>query len=428
MASTIFVVNQKGEEVVARHYRSDIPKNAMDSFRAKVIAAKATYTPVMIFEGTTFCYVKFSNMYFVAATRGNPNTALIFEYLNQWLRILKSYLGNTFSDEHLQGNFTLIYELFDESMDYGYPQNCAIDVLRLYINLGSVMQNATQQAAGTSLTSQITGAIDWRREGIRYRKNEVHIDVHETVTILTSATGAVLRAEVHGKVMMKTMLTGMPECKFGLNDKLIMEKEGGGGGAGEIASGVEIDDCTFHRCVRLGKFDTERTITFVPPDGEFELMKFRVLQPAKPFRIIPSIMEEGKTKLAVNLKVAADFQEDKRATRVVIKIPMPPTAATARINVGRGSAKYEPGERALVWRMSSFPGGTEANLSAVVDLLPATREKPWVRPPISMDFQIPMYSCSGVQVRFLKVYDKSNYQTQRWLRYLSTAGDYQVRI
>ena len=35
----------------------------------------------------------------------------------------------------------------------------------------------------------------------------------------------------------------------------------------------QIDDCTFHRCVRLGKFDAERTITFVPPDGEFELMR-----------------------------------------------------------------------------------------------------------------------------------------------------------
>lgn len=37
-------------------------------------------------------------------------------------------------------------------------------------------------------------------------------------------------------------------------------------------------------------------------------------------------------------------------------------------------------------------------LDGRIDLLPATREKPWVRPPISMDFQIPMHSSSGVQV------------------------------
>ena len=85
-------------------------------------------------------------------------------------------------------------------------------------------------AAGAALTSQITGAIDWRRDGLKYSKNEVHIDVIEIVTLVTSATGVtghVLRAELNGKVIIKSRLTGMPECKFGLNDKLIMEKEGG---------------------------------------------------------------------------------------------------------------------------------------------------------------------------------------------------------
>lgn len=100
-------------------------------------------------------------------------------------------------------------------------------------------------------------------------------------------------------------ILGMPECKFGLNDKLIMEKEGGAAAlaANSKNSGVEIDDCTFHRCVKLGKFDTERTITFIPPDGEFELMKYRVTAPAQPFRLIPTITEESKTKLLINLKV-----------------------------------------------------------------------------------------------------------------------------
>lgn len=33
MASTIFFVNQKGDEVVSRHYRNDVAKSAMDAFR-----------------------------------------------------------------------------------------------------------------------------------------------------------------------------------------------------------------------------------------------------------------------------------------------------------------------------------------------------------------------------------------------------------
>jgi AP-2 complex subunit mu-1 len=69
-----------------------------------------------------------------------------------------------------------------------------------------------------------------------------------------------------------------------------------------------------------------------------------------------------------------------------------------------------------------------AELRATVDLLPAVREKVWVKPPISVDFQIPMYSSSGVQVRFLKVYEKSSYETSKWVRYLSKAGEYQIRL
>jgi AP-2 complex subunit mu-1 len=225
-------------------------------------------------------------MYFVALTRSNVNPALVFEYLFQKIRILKAYLGEEFDENSMRNNMTLIYELMDETMDFGYPQNCAVDVLRLYINLGNIRQ---QDEPDTSkLTSQITGAIDWRREGIRYKRNEVYIDVLESINLLMSSTGDVLRNEVTAQVQMNTKLTGMPECKFGLNDKLVIEKETNQ----NRKPGVEIDDCTFHRCVRLGKFDADRTITFIPPDGEFELMRYRVTDNINlPFRIIPAVRE-----------------------------------------------------------------------------------------------------------------------------------------
>ena len=46
-------------------------------------------------------------------------------------------------------------------------------------------------------------------------------------------------------------------------------------GANEKKTAIAIDDCTFHQCVRLSKFESERAISFVPPDGEFDLMKYR---------------------------------------------------------------------------------------------------------------------------------------------------------
>ena len=55
-------------------------------------------------------------------------------------RRLQAYFGEGFDEDAIRNHFTLVYELMDETMDFGYPQNCAIEVLRQYINLGTVQQ------------------------------------------------------------------------------------------------------------------------------------------------------------------------------------------------------------------------------------------------------------------------------------------------
>lgn len=40
------------------------------------------------------------------------------------------------------------------------------------------------------------------------------------VNMLTSSKGTVLRCDVNGKIVMKVFLSGMPDVKLGLNDKL----------------------------------------------------------------------------------------------------------------------------------------------------------------------------------------------------------------
>ena len=81
--------------------------------------------------------------------------------------------------------------------------------------------------------------------------------------------GTVLHADVDGHIQMRAYLSGTPECKFGLNDKLVIDKND----KGTADNAVELDDCRFHQCVRLNDFDATRTISFIPPDGDFELMR-----------------------------------------------------------------------------------------------------------------------------------------------------------
>jgi hypothetical protein len=45
---------------------------------------------------------------------------------------------------------------------------------------------------------------------------------------------------------------------------------------------VEMEDVKFHQCVRLSRFENDRTISFIPPDGEFELMSYRLSAQVKP--------------------------------------------------------------------------------------------------------------------------------------------------
>lgn len=74
----------------------------------------------------------------------------------------------------------------------------------------------------------VTNAVSWRSEGIKYKKNEVFLDVIESVNLMVNASGNVLRSEVLGAVKMRCYLSGMPELRLGLNDKVMFEATGRG--------------------------------------------------------------------------------------------------------------------------------------------------------------------------------------------------------
>lgn len=45
------------------------------------------------------------------------------------------------------------------------------------------------------------------------------------------------------------------------------------------------------------------------------------------------------------------------------------------------------------------------------------------RAPISVKFEIPYFTVSGIQVRYLKIVEKSGYQALPWVRYITQNGD-----
>ena len=143
-----------------------------------------------------------------------------------------------------------------EIVDNGYPQILAPEALKLYITQEGVrsdlapfevkvrslgvrpcvrdvpplrpLRRGLQRRAMESrnATMQVTGAVSWRREGLKYKKNEVYLDIVESINVLMTAKGAqlapqrcgrgshaascagvVLRSDVSGKIQMKCFLT-----------------------------------------------------------------------------------------------------------------------------------------------------------------------------------------------------------------------------
>ncbi|KAG9531623.1 clathrin adaptor, mu subunit, partial [Aureobasidium melanogenum] len=436
MISGILVFNQKGENLIFRAFRNDCRPRLADVFRIQVISNPLVRSPILTLGSTTFSHVKHENIFIVAVTKGNANAALVFEFLYRLIQLGRSYFAK-FDEEAVKNNFVLIYELLDEILDFGYPQNTDTDTLKMYITTEGVKSERSLEDS-SKITMQATGAMSWRRDNIKYRKNEAFVDVIEDVNLLMSANGTVLRADVNGQIEMRAYLSGTPECKFGLNDRLTLGEEALASPSGNMAGtkatkaaagSVTLEDCQFHQCVRLGKFDTDRTISFIPPDGSFELMRYRATENINlPFKVHAIVNEIGKTKVEYSIAIKANYGTKLFATNVVIRIPTPLNTASITERTSQGKAKYEPEHNNIVWKIARFTGGSEYVLSAEAQLTSMTNQKAWSRPPLSLNFSLLMFTSSGLLVRYLKVFEKSQYSSVKWVRYMTRAGSYEIRF
>jgi AP-1 complex subunit mu len=206
----------------------------------------------------------------VAVSKRNINLAIIFSFLYKLKEILIDYF-KVLEEESIRDNFVLIYELLDEIMDHGYPQTTETKLLKEYIKTESHQTKINTQKE-MDLSKTITNVISWRVEGIKHKKNEAFLDVIEKVECLIASNGNVLHSQVLGSIKMKCFLSGMPNVTLGLNDKVLFDLKG----KSAFNKTVEMDDLRFHQSVDMNKFESERSIEFVPPDGEFELMSYRL--------------------------------------------------------------------------------------------------------------------------------------------------------
>ena len=93
-------------------------------------------------------------------------------------------------------------------------------------------------------------------------------------------------------------------------------------------------------------------------------------------------------------------------------------------------AEFIQSDRKIVWSIKKFVGGSEISLRCKLTLdQPVTASHRREIGPIAMNFEIPMYNVSNLQVRYLRISEThKSYNPYRWVRYVTLSSSYVSRV
>ncbi|KAF3320790.1 AP-4 complex subunit mu [Carex littledalei] len=416
MISQFFVLSQRGDNIVFRDYRGEVAKGSAEIFFRKVKFWKEDEAeeapPVFNVDGVNYIHVKVAGLFFVATSRVNVSPSLVLELLQRIARVTKDYLG-VLNEDSLRKNFVLVYELLDEVIDFGYPQTTSTEALKSYVfnepivvdagrlpPLGpaAMFMQGTKRMPGTAVTKSVVATEPGGK-----KREEIFVDIIEKISVTFSSSGYILTSEIDGTIQMKSYLTGNPEIRLALNEDLSIGRNGSslydyrssaGGGT------VILDDCNFHESVHLDSFDVDRTLTLAE----------------------------------VILKIRADFSPNVTANTITVQMPVPSYTMRASFELEAGATgqttDFKEGSRRLEWNLKKIVGGAEHTLRAKLTFSQEMHGNIAKEAgPVNMNFTIPMYNASKLQVRYLQIAKKSKtYNPYRWVRYVTQANSYVARL
>uniref|UniRef100_A0A674MZ08 AP-1 complex subunit mu-2 n=1 Tax=Takifugu rubripes TaxID=31033 RepID=A0A674MZ08_TAKRU len=401
-ASAVFVLDLKGKVLICRNYKGDVDMAEIDHFMPLLMQheEEGLLCPVLSHGTVHFMWIKYSNLYLVAITNKNSNASLVYSFLYKLVEVFTEYFKEL-EEESIQDNFVVVYELLDELMDFGFPQTTDSKILQEYIT----QEGAKLEVAKSKVPTTVTNAVSWRSEGIKYKKNEVFIDVIESINVLVNANGSVMSSDIVGSIKLKTMLSGMPELRLGLNDRVLFALTG-------------------RKFAVFATKDGDDGGCEVPPVcPSFALRQRGVRTHVKPLIWIESIIEKfSHSRVEIMVKAKGQFKKQSVANNVEVRVPVPSDADSPKFKTSTGNAKYVPEKNLVVWTIKSFPGGKEFLMRAHFGLPSVENDELEGKPPITVKFEIPYFTVSGIQVRYMKIIEKSGYQALPWVRYITQSG------
>jgi len=392
-----------------KHWRGVLNRSICDFFWEEVTKApsKEEVLPVISTAKHYLIHIYRNDLFFLSVVNAEFPPLLVLEFLHRLIDTFKEYF-NDVSEEGLKSNFVTVVQLLDEMMDNGFPMITEPNILKDMI-LQQGFKNIVIGGSSVSdvLPENTVTSIPWRKAGVKYTNNEIYLDIIEEIDLIQDPNGQVVWQEVSGDVQCTCHLSGMPDLVLIFQNPKIL------------------DDCSFHPCVRYNRYEKEKVISFVPPDGVFHLLKYRVSGTGlmKPIFVKPEIKftEHNGT---VNITVGPQSTSGKALEAVMLTIPFPDAVASTSLTATHGAVDYDETKKILKWDIGKISSKSPV-LSGTVTLLPGA-SIPEMNPIIQVDFKITMFSASGIKVESLTLYTEK-YKPYKGVRSVTKAGKYQIR-
>ncbi|QDZ19033.1 mu subunit of clathrin adaptor [Chloropicon primus] len=457
MISQFLIMSLRGDTIISRDFTGDVHKvkTTSEVFYTKAnrwdgANAEEEAPPVFYVDGVQYLYIKIGGVYLLATSRKNVSPALVLEFLSRVANIIKDYCG-VLNEESIRQNFVLLYELLDEIVDYGVPQNTATDVLKRYILNRPILPEQLPMKS-SNLLAKREGKAPVISKSVLSRdtsgkKGEIFVDIVEKLSITFNSSGYVQNSAIDGSIQVKSYLSGRPLVKVALNEDLQIAGRNDGYNSYGSNYGVLLDDCNFYEHCNLDNFDIDRTITLNPSQGEFALMNYRTTREIRPpFRVTTSLNDSGPFKVELVMKIRAEFAQRIVAPALSISMPVPkstisisfPSSNQPGDRSGKqAQAATPPGtflekEKKINWTLKKVQGGSEHIVVARISL--NSQSSVSVKKefgPVSLQFNLPLFNSSRLQVKYLQILNQSTEKGQnpaRWIRYMTESSSYICRM
>lgn len=420
MLSSLFMLSTSGEVIIEKQFREKLPRTSLEDFWSTYVAPlKAIEEVPNVVQYSRYAFVQIlrGNVVFLGITTQETPPFLIIEILNMIAKTLERYLKEL-SEDTLRENFSVVYQLLEELIDNGYPLTTEQHVLEDLVPPPTLENKVRQMLdAPKRGVSVHENSVPWRNPGIKYANNEIFFDVVEFMDVIIDAEGGIVKSSLRGAIECNCHLSGMPDVNVHLINKEIFE------------------DVAYHRCVRHARYENDRSVSFVPPDGRFTLFQYRckpihALQP--PFYVTPQITfnkEGGRVNVMVGLRHGGiGLDREKDIHKLTVHIPLPPQTDTVNVNsCSHGAHSFDNARKILTWRIGHLTSNSPSlsaefgfGTNAVDDVVEATGES------VTVEFQIPNYSASGVKVDTVSLVNE-NYKPYKGVKYMTKAGRFSIR-